>query len=143
MIRINEKGLTFIELVISLAVISIIASVALPLTKVVVKRTKEMELRRNLREIRQAIDKYKENYDKGLYGPKILGISGYPKTLDVLVSKKILRSIPEDPMIDSTDWGTCSYSDPAESLFSNKMDVYNVYTKNEEKAIDGTKYRKW
>lgn len=138
----DQKGLTFIELIISLIIIGIIASIALPLSEVTYKRTKEIELRRSLREIRTAIDKYKENYDKGLYGPKIVGASGYPKTLDELVSRKLLRKIPNDPIIEK-EFGTRSFSDSPDSLISDKLDVYDVFTTSEDTALDKTKYNTW
>lgn len=138
----NQKGLTFIELIISLVIIGIIASIALPLAEVTYKRTKEIELRRNLREIRIAIDKYKENYEKGLYGPKIVGASGYPKTLDELVSKKLLRKIPKDSITEK-EFGTRSFSDSPDSLISDKLDVYDIFTTSEDTALDKTKYNTW
>lgn len=138
----NQKGLTFIELIISLVIIGIIASVTLPLAEMTYKRTKEIELRRNLREIRIAIDKYKENCGKGLYGHKIVGASGYPKTLDELVSKKLLRKIPRDPITEK-EFGTRSFSDSLDSLISDKLDVYDVFTTSEDTALDKTKYNTW
>ena len=140
--RMDQKGLTFIELIISLVIIGILVSVTLPLAEITYKRTKEIELRRNLREIRTAIDKYKENYEKGLYGPKIVGSSGYPKTLDELVAKKLLRKIPKDSMIKE-EWCTRSFSDSPDSLISDRLDVYDVFTTSEEEGLDKTKYNTW
>ncbi|MFH1824447.1 MAG: type II secretion system protein [Candidatus Firestonebacteria bacterium] len=139
----NEKGLTFIELIISLVILGILASIALPLSELAVKRAKELELRKNLRELRQAIDKYKENYDEGLYGLKTVGASGYPETLNKLVDKKILRRISIDPITNSTNWDTKSFSDKYDSLISDKLDVYDVQTTSEEAGLDGTKYNTW
>ena len=139
----KEKGFTFIELIISLVILGILAAIALPLSEMAVKRTKEVELRRNLREIRPLLDKYKDNYDKGLYGPKIVGASGFPKSLQELLDKKITRKIPIDPITKSTDWGTKSYSDRYDSFISDKLDVYDVYTTSDEVALDGSKYKNW
>lgn len=139
----NESGLTYIELIISLVILGILSSIVLPLSEMTVKRAKEIELRRNLREIRQVLDKYKENYDKGMYGIKIVGASGYPKTLQELVDKKILRQIPKNPLTNSIDWETRSYSDSYDSTLSNKMDVYDVYVKSDDVSLDGSKYNTW
>ncbi|MEK6645870.1 MAG: type II secretion system protein [Candidatus Firestonebacteria bacterium] len=141
-VKLNKKGLTFIELIISLVIIGIMASVALPLAEVTYKRTKEIELRRNLREIRLAIDKYKEYYEKDLAGPKILGGSGYPQALEELLKRKLLRKIPKDSMTGK-EWGTRSFSDGYDSLISNKLDVYDVFTLSDDIALDGTKYNTW
>ena len=141
--RTKYRGLTFIELILSLVIIGILAAIAIPLSEMAVKRAKEIELHRNLREIRSAIDKYKGNYDAGMYGVKIVGASGYPKTLQVLLEKKVLRIIPVDPMISSGEWATRSYSDKYDTLISDELDVFDVYSKSEEKAIDGTNYNAW
>ena len=138
----KNKGLTFIELIVSLAILAILASIALPLSELTVKRAKETDLRSNLREIRSALDKYKDNYDKGIYGIKIVGASGYPKTLEDLLEKKILRKLPVDP-ITGQEWGTKSYSDKYDSFISDKIDVYDVYCNTEDIALDGTKYNTW
>lgn len=138
-----ERAFTFIELVISLAILAILASVALPLAEISVKRSKELQLRQALREIRIALDTYKSNYDKGVYGPIIPGASGYPKSLQELVDKKVLRRIPKDPMTENGEWGTRSYTDMPNSYFSNKLDVYDIFTKSEDKALDGSSYKEW
>ena len=138
----NKKGFTYIELIISLVIIGILASVTLPLAEMTYKRTKEIELRRNLREIRTAIDKYKENYEKGLYGPKIAGSFGYPKNLEELITRKLLRKIPQDS-ITKKEWGTRSYNDNPDSLISDKLDVYDIFTTSEDIALDKTKYDTW
>ena len=139
----KNRGLTFIELVISLAILGILAAIALPLSEIAVKRSREMALRTSLREIRQSLDKYKDNYDKGVYGAKIVGASGYPKTLQDLIDKKILRRIPPDPIAKTAEWGTRSFSDRYDSIISDKTDVYDVFSASEEIALDGSKYSSW
>ena len=139
-----RKGFTLIELVIVMAVLAILASVAMPLARVSVKRGKEIELRQNLRIMRQAVDKYKENYDKHLYkNEEEIDRSGYPKTLEELVEKKLLRRIPIDPFTGKADYITTSYTDDPESSFSDGKDVYDVRSASDRTALDGTKYSEW
>jgi general secretion pathway protein G len=157
---VGQKGLTFIELLITITVLAILASVIMPLSQMTVKRQKELELRRNLRIIRTAIDGYKKVWDEGRIIKKF-GESGYPPELSILVEgvddakspesgKKIrfLRRIPRDPMEpDKTlppeeTWGLRSYeSDPDNPREGD--DVFDVYSKSEEIAIDGTFYYSW
>src|SRR3989338_6602386 len=137
-------GFTLIELVIVMAVLAILASVAMPLVRVSVKKGKELELRRDLRIIRQAIDKYKENYDKHLYKKEEeVDSSGYPKTLEELVDKKILRRIPIDPFTAEADWITRSYTDDLETSITDGKDVFDIKSASEANAMDGTKYSEW
>jgi len=140
---IKNKGLTFIELIISLAILAILAAVAFPLSEVAIKRAKEAELRNNLRELRISIDKYKENYDKGTYGIKVVGASGYPKTLEEILNKKLLRKIPLNPLTGKDDWGTRSFSDKYDTFISDKIDVFDVFANTDETALDGSKYKSW
>lgn len=154
----NCIGLTFIELVIAMAILAILASVVLPLSEVTVARTKELELRRTLREIRTAIDDYKSDYDKAVAEKKIfatLGDSGYPVELEKLLEgndwgglypykKKYLRRLPKDPFDrDDLGWGLRSYVDEADSTVWGGEDVYDVYSQSEAIALDGTTYRDW
>lgn len=139
-----KKGFTLIELVIVMAVLAILASVIMPLTRVSVKKGKELELRRDLRIIRQAIDKYKENYDKHLYKKEEeVDRSGYPKTLEELVEKKVLRRIPVDPFTGKVDWITRSYTDDPESSLSDGKDVFDISSASDGIALDGTKHSEW
>lgn len=139
-----RKGFTLIELVIVMAVLAILASVAMPLARVSVKRGKEIELRQNLRIMRQSVDKYKENYDKHLYkNEEEIDRSGYPKTLEELVEKKLLRRIPIDPFTGKADYITTSYTDDPKSSFSDGKDVYDVRSASDRTALDGTKYSEW
>ena len=139
-----KRGFTLIELVIVMAVLAILASVAMPLVRVSIKKGKELELRRDLRIIRQAIDKYKENYDKHLYKKEEeVDRSGYPKTLEELVEKKILRRIPTDPFTAEADWITRSYTDDPETSITDGKDIFDIKSASEANAMDGTKYSEW
>jgi len=154
----NEKGLTLIELVIALAILAVLASAVLPLTEVTVKRTKEIELQRALRNIRSAIDAYKVDFEKAKTEKKIItavGETGYPEELEVLVTgkewgdlyplpRKYLRRIPKDPF-DKYDegWGLRSYKDDPDSTVWGGDDIYDVYPQNDGIALDGSEYRTW
>jgi general secretion pathway protein G len=150
-------GYTFVELVVVSAMLMILASAILPLAKVTIQRQREVELHRALREMRLAIDHYKDAADQGLIGGTDLkaGAEGYPPSLEVLVEGvsvandasgrklKFLRRIPVDPMTKSTDWGLRSYQDDADSTSWGGQDVYDVYTRSGGTGLDGTKYKEW
>lgn len=146
----SETGLTLVELIITVAIISILACAALPIAKFQVKRTKERELRRDLWEMRDAIDRYKEAADRGAIQIKADSM-GYPPDLQTLVDgvnvqdKKVrfLRVIPKDPMTKSTDWGLRSNQDEADSDSWGGQNVFDVYSKSDGTALDGTKYSTW
>lgn len=151
--RLNARGFTLIELILTVTIIGILTALAVPLARNTIKREKEVALRQELREIRTAIDKYKEASDRGFIQVK-LGTEGYPESLDVLVDGvpmvgavdkklKFLRRIPEDPMTGSTDWGLRSYQDDPKSQSWGGQNVFDVYTKSDGTALDGTKYRDW
>ena len=155
-----EAGLTLIELLVAMTILAILASVVLPLSRVSIKRAKEIELRRNLRIIRNALDDYKRAWDEGRI-EKMVGDSGYPKSLKELVDGvndikspipgrkiKFLRRIPRDPFYpDPTvpaeqTWGLRAYdSDPDNPR--EGADVFDVYSKSDEIALDGTPYKTW
>lgn len=150
--------MTLIELVIAMAILAILAATVLPLSEVTVTRTKELELRRSLRDIRSAIDTYKLDYDKAVVEKKIfatVGDSGYPEELEKLLEgndwgglytfkKKYLRRIPKDPFDrDNNGWGLRSYIDDADSTVWGGEDVYDVYSLSDDTALDGTYYRDW
>ena len=149
----NQKGVTLIELVATMAILSILMSGVIPLSQVTYKRSREIELKRNLRVIRNALDAYKELVDQDVI-PKQALSSGYPATLDTLVDgvvvkgpgnrkKKFLRRIPKDPMTEDGTWGLRSYDDDKDSKIWGGQDVYDVYSKSDKKALDGTAYREW
>jgi len=157
-IQINNSGLTFIELVIALAIMAIMASAVIPMSEVTVTRTKEINLRRALRDIRSAIDLYKLDYDKAILKNKILvniDKSGFPETLEILIEgsdwggmypykKKYLRHLPIDPFDKYGDgWGLRSYADEADSIVWGGSDIYDIYSQSDAIALDGTYYREW
>lgn len=152
----RRDGFTYIELIIASLILAILAAAIIPVAEVATKRAKEVELRRNLRLLRDAIDNYKRAVDAGFIGGADveLGSEGYPKTLDVLVegvSKvgtvgqklKFLRRIPIDPFTNSTDWGLRSYQDDPDSTFWGGQNVYDVYSKSNGTGLNGIKYRDW
>lgn len=153
MLRRATPGLTFIELLISITVLGVLASVAMPLVQVSVTRTRELELRRALRQIREGIDRFKTEYDKARANArdaradfkKRLSVdrTGYPLTLDELVEGKILRRIPRDPMNPEGHWITRSFSDNPDSSLSDGKDVYDVRSASKAVALDGTTYETW
>lgn len=153
MIVYRQRGFTLIELMVSVFIISILVGLALPLAKNSIKREREFELHAALREIRTAIDKYKDASDRGFIMMKV-DTNGYPEKLEVLVDgvpmvgtvdKKIkfLRRIPRDPMTNSTEWGLRSDQDDPKMNQWGGQDVFDVYTKSEGTALDGTKYKDW
>ena len=151
------RGFTFIELLVVTTILLILASAIMPLAKVTVQRQKEVELRRYLREMRTAIDKFKDAADAGLIGAFDIkaGSEGYPESLEILVEGvsvvndqsgrklKFLRKIPIDPLTNSTEWGLRSYQDRPDATSWGGQNVYDVYTKSTGTALDGTKYRDW
>ncbi|MBI5560687.1 MAG: type II secretion system protein [Deltaproteobacteria bacterium] len=155
----DEKGITLIELLVTITILAVLAAIVVPLSQMSVKRQKEMELRRDLRVIRTAIDDYKKAWDEGRIKRNI-GDTGYPPNLSVLVDgvedatstehKKIrfLRRLPRDPMTADENlspeetWGMRSYSSPPDDP-SEGSDVFDVYAKSSESAIDGTPYKSW
>jgi len=151
----SNAGFTYIELIIATMLLAILASAIVPIGQVTSKRAKEVELRRNLRMLRMAIDEYKRAVDLGLIGGVDieLGSEGYPKELEVLVegveqvgtpgkTLKFLRRIPRDPMTGD-EWGLRSYQDEHDSGFWGGQNVYDVFTKSGGVALDGTKYSDW
>jgi len=151
------SGYTFVELLVVGTMLLILASAVLPLAKVTVQRQREIELRRALREMRVAVDRFKDAADQGLIGSTDLrdGANGYPKDLETLVEGvsvvndasgrklKFLRRIPIDPMTRSTEWGLRSYQDAADSTTWGGQNVFDVFTKSAGTALDGTKYKDW
>jgi general secretion pathway protein G len=155
--RSREGGFTFVELLVVCAIQLILASAILPLARVSVQRQREGDLRLALREMRMAIDRYKDAADVGVIAPFDLkaGTENYPPDLQTLISGvtkandatgvklKFLRRVPMDPMTKSTDWGFRAYGDRPDSTAWGGSNVYDVYTKSDGKALDGTKYKDW
>jgi general secretion pathway protein G len=152
----GARGFTYIELIIATTLLAVLAAAIVPVARITSKRAREIELRHNLRMIRDAIDQYKRAVDTGLIGGSDveLGSEGYPKELEVLVEGvdqvgamdkklKFLRRIPIDPMTRSTEWGMRSYQDEPDSEYWGRQNVYDVYTRSRETGLDGTKYRDW
>jgi general secretion pathway protein G len=153
----RQSGFTFIELLIVTMLLLILASAVMPLAKVTVQRQREAELRRELRDMRTAIDKYKDAVDNGLIGSIDVkaGSEGYPPDLETLVEGvtvandatgrklKFLRRVPIDPVTRSSDWGMRAYGDKPDSTSWGGSNVYDVYSKAPGTALDGTKYKDW
>jgi len=146
----GTRGLTLIELIIAIAIIGLLAGAAVPIVRVRAKRDKEIELRRDLWEMRDAIDRYKDAADRGAFQTKVDSL-GYPPDLQTLVDgvdvqgKKLrfLRRIPVDPMTGSAEWGMRSNQDDPDSTSWGGQNVFDVFTKSEGTALDGTKYNTW
>ncbi len=168
----TTHGVTFIELLVTLVIMFILASVALPFTKVSAKRSQELELRQTLRTLRTAIDNFRRDWARDgntLLGPLCIknqltckeetGVTGYPKSLETLLKieltggeaqageesniRRYLRKIPLDPLTQSTEWGLRCYQDePDESRWCEE-DVFDIYTTSDRTGLDGTPYREW
>lgn len=157
--RHNTQGFSYIELVISVAILALLATAAVPYLEHTVRRKKESELRADLREIRTAIDAYKKAYDSG-HMLQVVGDSGYPKRLEDLVAGvpdladpqkkplRFMRKLPADPMFTgdyqspAETWGKRSFDSDADNPREG-VDVYDVYSLSEEKGLNGTFYRQW
>jgi len=159
----RRSGLSLVELIMTLSILSILAALILPSAQLMAKRTKEIELRRSLRVIRNAIDDFKKTYDKGVLDkkiPEVLGKSGYPESFDMLIEahdfggvlpekKKFLRRVPCDPLNEDKEitcdksWGVRSYTDKECSDKLGGDDLYDICSMSEGTAIDGTKYKDW
>jgi general secretion pathway protein G len=153
----GQRGYSFLEILIVTAILFILASVVVPLAQVTSQRQREVELRAVLRQMRTAIDKFKDEVDRGRIAQTELkpGSEGYPPSLETLVDGvpiqgdasgarlKFLRKIPVDPMTSSTDWGLRSYQDRPDARSWGRENVFDVYTKSEGTGLDGTRYRDW
>jgi general secretion pathway protein G len=169
--RLGESGVTLLELLITIAIIMILASVAMPMFKVSGKRTKEIELRQELRTLRATIDAFKADWNREgdvlmgqlcvrnrLTCKEVSGVSGYPKSLQTMLEvkltgeeatvkgatiKRYLRRIPMDPMTGKMDWRLRCYVDPSDASSWCGDDIYDLASTSTEVALDGTKYRDW
>jgi general secretion pathway protein G len=148
----RQRGFTLAELVTVCGMVIVLASVALPTGRFMVKREREAELRLALRLMRNALDEHKRLADAGMI-QIALGTEGYPVELEELVEgvsivgqkekRKFLRRIPIDPMTGKTEWGMRSYQDEADSTSWGGENVYDVYSLSKGTALDGTKYKDW
>ena len=157
MLRPAQDGYSFIELLVVIGILFVLASAAMPLAQVASQRQRETELRRSLREMRTAIDKFKDAVDIGQIPTTELTPTseGYPPDLETLVDGvtpandasgrklKFLRRIPLDPLTNSTEWGLRSYQDKPDATSWGGQNVFDVYTTSRGTALDGTKYRDW
>ena len=145
-----ERGLTFVELIVTIAILSILASAAVPIARFQVKRQNERQLHYDLWQMRDAIDKYKDAADKGAFQTKV-DSQNYPPDLETLVTGvdvqgkklKFLRKIPIDPMTNKAEWGLRSMQDDPDSDSYGGQSVFDVYSKSQGTALDGTKYSTW
>lgn len=149
----SEAGLTLLELIIASAILLILSSAALPIARYSIQRQKEVELRRDLREMKDAIDRYKDLADRNLIRVKV-GSEGYPPDLETLVKGvqlgagndrqiRFLRKVPVDPMTGRAEWGLRSVQDDPDSRSWGGQNVFDVYSNSQGTALDGTKYSDW
>ena len=147
--------MTLLELIIACTILLILSSAALPIARFTIVREREKELRRDLRDMRTAIDRYKDYADRGMMRTEV-GSEGYPPDLDTLVkgvalgasgangkNVRFLRRIPVDPMTGQADWGMRSIQDDPDSQSWGGKNVFDVYSKSQGTALDGTKYSDW
>jgi len=150
----GQRGMTLVELIVAFTILALLSTLTVPLARYKVKRDKERDLRYSLREIRTAIDRYKDASDQAKIQVKV-GTDGYPEDLNVLVEGvtlvsnatgakiKFLRRIPIDPMTGTTEWGKRSSQDDPKSNSWGGQNVFDVYSTSMERARDGTPYSEW
>ncbi|HJT52386.1 MAG TPA: type II secretion system protein [Candidatus Angelobacter sp.] len=147
----RNRGVTLLEMIIVISILMILMGAAVPVVRISVRRDKEIELRRDLWEMRDAIDRYHDAANKNLFQIK-LGTDGYPQDLDTLVNgveiaggkkMRFLRRVPVDPMTGNTDWGLRSMQDDPKSDSWGGQNVFDVYTKSTSTALNGTNYKDW
>ena len=155
----SSAGMTLLELIVAIGILLVLATAALPLVHVTIQRQREAELHRDLREMRNAIDRYKDDADKGLIRVAV-DTEGYPPDLDTLVkgvqvggssnsgnatgeTVRFLRRIPKDPMTGRTDWGQRAVRDAPDTSSWGGKNVFDVYSLSQGTALDGTKYSDW
>ena len=153
--RAGQAGMTLLELIIACTILLILSSAALPIARFTIVRERERELRHDLRDMRNAIDRYKDYADRGMLRTEV-GSEGYPPDLDTLVkgvalggagasgkNVRFLRRVPVDPMTGQPDWGMRSIQDDPDSQSWGGKNVFDVYSKSQATALDGTKYTDW
>jgi len=149
----SDRGFTLVELIAAISILLLLTSVALPIARVQAQRAREVELRRNLRQIRQAIDRYRDFADRGMIPIKPDSF-GYPPDMETLVKGvplkgaataryKFLRRIPIDPTTGKADWGMRSMQDDPDSRSWGGSNVFDVYSQSQGTALDGTRYADW
>jgi general secretion pathway protein G len=146
----RESGLTLLELIIASSILLILASAALPVLKFTVVRARETELRRDLRDMRDAVNHFKDAADQNLVRVQV-GSEGYPPDLESLVKgvdygtqkKRFLRRIPVDPMTGRAEWGLRSVQDDPDATSWGGNNVFDVHSNSTGTALDGTKYADW
>ncbi|MGP8248169.1 MAG: type II secretion system protein [Bryobacteraceae bacterium] len=153
--RTREKGMTLVELIVAFTILLILTTMSVPLARAKVRAQRERELRRDLAEMRLAIDKYKDFCDLGYLGAPKAGTNCWPESLDILVKGvklpgsadgkviRFLRRIPQDPFTGTAEWGLRSDQDDPKSDSWGGQDVFDIYTKTDQKAPDGSSYAEW
>src|SRR5215510_7200697 len=149
-LQVGQSGVTLLELIVAIVILLILMGAAVPTARFAVKRQRETELRRDLWEMRSAIDRYKDAADRNSFRVKV-DSNGYPPDLDTLVKgedvqgKKLrfLRRVPVDPMTGKDDWGLRSTQDDPKSESWGGQNVFDVYSKSDGTALDGSKYKDW
>ena len=151
----RDGGFTLIEMIVTLAILAMLAGLAIPAARNDAKRRREVQLKYSLSELRRAIDSYKADCERGLVGPldRKLNDECYPPKLEVLVEGihppnstktiRYLRAIPIDPMSDKAEWGLRSVQDEPDTSSWGEQNVYDVHSLSDATALNGTKYREW
>jgi general secretion pathway protein G len=146
----HRRGFTVIELIVAMTILMILTAAAVPIVRITIQRNKERDLRHSLWEMRDGIDRYKDAADRGAFQVKV-DSQGYPPDLETLVKgvdsngkkMRFLRRIPVDPMTGKTEWGLRSMQDDPDSDSWGGQNIFDVYTKSEGTALDGSKYKTW